>query len=85
MNQRSNIGYKIIDSIHIGSTEFVIGYNQKASMPYAVWECQNSDNFCFGSFVSNRATAEQTLLQRASNACSRQAHFISTKELFDVE
>jgi len=79
MNQRTNIGYKIIDSIHIGNTEFVIGYNKKASMPYVVWECQNSDNFCFGSFVSNRVVAEQTLLQRASNASSRQAHSISMK------
>jgi len=75
MNKRTNIGYKITDSLHIGNTEFVIGYNSKTSMPYVIWECLNGDNFYFGHYVSNRAEAERNLLERATKARNRQDRF----------
>lgn len=29
MNERTNAGYRIIDSIHVGTKEFVLGVHQK--------------------------------------------------------
>ncbi len=79
MNQRTNIGYKIIDSIHIAGTEFVIGYNPKASVPYAIWECLNGDNFYLGHYVNDRTAAERNLLKRATEARNRQDSFASQR------
>lgn len=67
MNQRINLGYTITDSLHIGNTEFVIGYNPNSINSYVVWECLNN-SYYFGNYVKTRIVAEQNLLKRALNA-----------------
>lgn len=39
MEQRENVGYVIVEALHIGKAEFVIGENPKAPAPYVTWEC----------------------------------------------
>lgn len=75
MNQRINSGYKIIDSLHIAGTEFVIGYNSQVSMPYVICECLNDNNFYFEYYVCERAAAERNLLNRAIAARNRQDYY----------
>ena len=76
MNQRMNLGYMINDSIRIGDTEFVIGYNPKSVLSYAVWECINENYYYWGQYFSDRVLAERELLRRAMNACDRQDRFL---------
>ena len=78
MGQRTNLGYKIIDSIHIGNTEFVIGYNPKSLSPYAIWECLNGDNYYLGCYVNDHSAAERCLLKMATDARNRQDFLIES-------
>lgn len=76
MSQRINAGYTINDSLRIGDTEFVIGYNPKYTFPYVVWECINGNNYYWGRYVNDRTSAECELLNRAMNARNQQGRFM---------
>lgn len=71
MNQRTNLDYRILDSLHIGNTEFVIGYNPNVTKKHVVWECIN-DKYYFGHFFKSRIAAEDDFLKRASASQKKQ-------------
>ena len=54
MGERKNAGYTIVESIHIGNTEFVIGHKPGAPSPYVTWECANGDNYFWGHYMDER-------------------------------
>ena len=68
MEARTNAGYIITDSVHIGNAEFVIGENhtQYGTM-YVTWECKDGDSYFWGHYLSNRQAAEADLLDRAGH------------------
>lgn len=65
MEQRQNTGYVITDSIHVGTTEFVIGYHPKAPSPYVTWQCASGNNYFWGHYCNDRLSAVKSLLERA--------------------
>lgn len=64
-NQRVNAGYTITDSLHIGTTEFVLGEHTTAPPRYVTWECKNGSNYYWGHYMSDRLDAVKDLLDRA--------------------
>ena len=42
MGSRMNAGYLITDSIHIGTTEFVLGVSIAERSMFVTWACQGS-------------------------------------------
>lgn len=65
MEERKNAGYTIIDSIHIGETEFVIGVSHSNPAMFVTWACKGGDNYYWGHYMPDRAAAERDLLDRA--------------------
>ena len=45
MEQRTNVGYVITDSVHIGDTEFVIGQSENDPARFVTWACDNGDYY----------------------------------------
>lgn len=66
MEQRTNAGYVITDSIHIGETEFVIGQNEREPASFVTWACKNGNDYFWGHYMTGREKAEQDLVNRAS-------------------
>lgn len=67
MALRTNAGYTITDSIHIGAAEFVIGMSNTAPTRFVTWECKDGDNYFWGHYTSDRKAAERDLLKRAGH------------------
>lgn len=68
MELRTNEGYIITDSIHIGECEFVLGVNQhpNALVKYVTWECKEKDNYFWGHyFKDDLFKAQKDLVERA--------------------
>ena len=59
MEMRTNAGYTITDSVHIGKAEFVIGEMPNAPAPFVTWECKNGNNYFWGHYFSTRQAAER--------------------------
>ena len=72
MEQRENAGYVIVEALHIGKAEFVIGENPKAPAPYVTWECKDGSNYFWGHYLITRESAEADLLERAGTELRRQ-------------
>lgn len=54
MNERINVGYKIIKSIKIGDIEYVLGEKHTESGPkYVTWRCFNETNYQFGNYFES--------------------------------
>lgn len=66
MNERTNAGYRIIDSIHVGTKEFVLGVNQKIENMYVTWQCANGTDYFWGHYTDSREKAEKDLQTRAA-------------------
>ena len=45
MGNRMNAGYLITDSIHIGTTEFVLGVSITEQSMFVTWACQGNDYY----------------------------------------
>ena len=54
MGHRMNAGYLITDSIHIGTTEFVLGVSIAERSMFVTWACQGSDYYYWGSWPLKR-------------------------------
>ena len=59
MGNRMNAGYLITDSIHIGTTEFVLGVSIAERSMFVTWACQGSD------YYYDLLAAKKDLLERA--------------------
>lgn len=64
MGKRINQGYEIIQSIEIGSAEFVLGVNVKAPNQYVTWKCSDKDNYYWGHYMDSRLAATRDLCER---------------------
>ena len=53
MGSRMNAGYLITDSIHIGTTEFVLGVSIAERSMFVTWACQGSDYYYWGHYHSD--------------------------------
>lgn len=65
MERRTNAGFIITDSIHIGNSEFVIGIHTSAPRSYVTWQCRNGNDYFWGHYFEDRQSAERDLLERA--------------------
>ncbi len=61
MNIRTNIGYIITDSVHIGETEFVIGIHQHDPNRFVTWARKNGNDYFWGHYLNSREAAEKRL------------------------
>ena len=57
MGSRMNAGYLITDSIHIGTTEFVLGVSIAERSMFVTWACQGSDYYYWGHYHSDLLAA----------------------------
>ena len=74
MSDRINAGYTITDSIHIGTSEFVLGVNKSEPQMYVTWKCDNGSYYYWGHYTEDRREAERDLLARAQQELERQEH-----------
>ncbi len=65
MNLRTNAGYTITDSIHVGDTEFVLGVNDHRPAMFVTWQCTGGDNYFWGHYHDDLLKAKKDLLDRA--------------------
>ncbi len=65
MNLRTNAGYIITDSIHVGATEFVLGVNDRQPAMFVTWQCTGGNNYFWGHYHDDLLKAKKDLLDRA--------------------
>jgi len=65
MNLRTNAGYIITDSIHIGETEFVCGVSKHQPTMFVTWACTGGNNYFWGHYHDDLLKAKKDLLGRA--------------------
>lgn len=66
MEQRTNIGYRITDTIHVGNAEFVLGVHEKDLNRFVTWECKNRNDYFWGHYFTRRDDAVKDLVDRAN-------------------
>ena len=70
MDERVNRGYKIIESIFVGNTEFVLGKNLNGLSQYVTWKCKNGDDYFWGNYMGDFYSAKLDLYRRVSDEIS---------------
>mgnify|MGYP001523100504 CR=1 FL=1 len=70
MNMRTNAGYTITESIHIGNTEFVLGESSTDPAQFVTWACKDGDNYFWGHYMTDKLAALRDLLDRAGEELS---------------
>lgn len=71
MEERSNCGYTIVQTLMIGDSEFVLGHNPESPNPYVTWKCSNGDYYFWGHYCNDRMDADRDLLTRAGQELER--------------
>lgn len=66
MGSRMNAGYLITDSIHIGTTEFVLGVSIAERSMFVTWACQGSDYY-YGR-VSDKGNGKKARCNRRTES-----------------
>ena len=66
MEQRTNIGYRITDTIHVGNAEFVLGVHETDPNRFVTWECKNRNDYFWGHYFTKRDDAVKDLVDRAN-------------------
>jgi len=66
MEQRTNIGYRITDTIHVGNAEFVLGVHETDPNRFVTWECKNRNDYFWGHYFTRRDDAVKDLVDRAN-------------------
>lgn len=62
---RSNQGYIITSSVHVGAAEYVLGVSEKAPSQYVTWKCSNGKDYNWGHYFSDLLAATKDLITRA--------------------
>ena len=70
MTMRTNAGYTITQSIHIGSAEFVLGESSADPAQFVTWACKDGDNYFWGHYMTDKLAALRDLLDRAGEELS---------------
>jgi hypothetical protein len=66
MEQRTNIGYRITDTIHVGNAEFVLGVHETDPNRFVTWECKNRNDYFWGHYFTKRDDAVKDLVSRVN-------------------
>lgn len=74
--KRSCIGYEIIESRIIGSSEIVIGHNPTAPNPYVCWYCKDGNDYYWGRYTNTLDDARETMRERSE----QQARFLRNEQ-----
>jgi len=61
----------LTDSIHIGSTEFVLGVSVSVANQYITWKCRDTRHFEDAHVTSSLIDAQKDLIQRAQEEITR--------------
>ena len=68
MNERINVGYRIIKVIALTHTEFVLGEKTTDSgTKYVTWRCNNRTDYYYGHYIENLDLALLDLYERAQD------------------
>ena len=65
IENRENIGFKIISSMEIGSVEIVLGVRKGVLPQYVTWECRGGNDYYWGHYFSDLAAAQKDFCNRA--------------------
>lgn len=65
MDVRTNAGYIITSSVHVGESEFVLGVSTKAPGQFVTWKCTSGNDYYWGHYFSDQFAAEKDLVARA--------------------
>ncbi len=65
MNPRTNAGYTITDSIHVGDTEIVLGVNDHQPAMFVTWQCTDGNSYFWGHYHDDPLKAQKDLIDRA--------------------
>ncbi|MCI8595165.1 MAG: hypothetical protein HFF09_07955 [Oscillospiraceae bacterium] len=80
MDVRTNAGYIITDSIHIGDVEFVLGVSREDVSMFVTWECVNGGGYCHGHYMDDLLEAQQDLLKRAGQELAFQRRLLELRK-----
>lgn len=78
--KRTNQGYEIVESCHIGNKELVIGHNPTAPNPYVCWYCKGGDNYYWGFYTNELTDARDKLNERYQSECHMPYHSHAPKQ-----
>ena len=68
MNERTNVGYKIIKVVALPHTEFVLGEKTTDSgTKYVTWRCNNHTDYYYGHYIENFDLAMLDLYERVQD------------------
>ncbi len=65
MENRENIGFKIISSMEIGNVEIVLGARDGVLPQYVTWECGGGNDYYWGHYFSDLTAAQKDFCNRA--------------------
>ena len=82
MSQRTNAGYIITDSVHVGDTEFVLGVSQHIPNDFVTWRCSNG-NYYWGHYHSNLFSAQKDLVERAAERVAEIKDMLDAKKVME--
>ena len=82
MSQRTNAGYIITDSVHVGDTEFVLGVSQHIPNDFVTWRCSNG-NYYWGHYHSNLFSAQKDLVERAAERVAEIQSVLDAKKVME--
>ena len=71
---RVNANYRIVDSIHVGEAEFVLGVHTVRANMYVTWRCNQGENYYWGHYYTDELAAKRDLLQRAQEELEREEY-----------
>ena len=72
--ERLNAGYRIVDSVSVGSVEYVLAVHTEKPNMYVTWQCNGYDpynqtfGYCWGHYFNDELAAKADLLIRALEA-----------------
>ena len=65
MEKRVNQGYEIVQSIEVGTSEFVLGVSQYHPEQFVTWKCSGKTDYYWGHYTDSQLKATKDLCERA--------------------
>ena len=65
MEKRVNQGYEIVQSIEVGTSEFVLGVSQYHPEQFVTWKCSGKTDYYWGHYTDSLLKATKDLCERA--------------------
>ncbi len=65
MQMRINANYIIVDSIHAGDSEFVLGVHSEKPDTFVTWKCDRGSDYYWGHYHNDLVKAQKDLAERA--------------------